>query len=252
MRFFTIKEFIKYPVVTLDRKGREKAGSVEDILFDTEQWVIRYFVINRGMLHHSVLITTPTVEEIDAEKHELVLRINKDSLKEAPEFDSNKPLSRQEEKEVYLYYTYVPYWGGTGYWWNTKSAGSLPIMTERSKTRDSLREDLEEGKSMIQSFRKNEGLKVISEENHVAEITDAVCEEESWVIRYWVVSFDGLGTKLISPDWFSEYRWKEGEAVLTLSLDDVASSPDYDPDLEIDRKYEEKLYDTYKQPKYWP
>jgi hypothetical protein len=40
--------------------------------------------------------------------------------------------------------------------------------------------------------------------------------------------------------------------VLSLSLNDVASAPDYDPDLEIDRKYEEKLYDTYKQPKYWP
>jgi sporulation protein YlmC with PRC-barrel domain len=252
MRFFTIEELIKYPVVTMDRKGREKAGSVDDILFDTEKWAIRYFIVDRGLFHSSVLITTPTVDKIDAQENELVLKINKDSLKEAPEYDEKKPLSRQAEKEIYLYYTYVPYWGGTGYWWNTKSAGSLPVMTDRTETREELREDVEEGKSLIQSFTKTEGFGVLSGEEPVGEIVDAVCEEDSWVIRYWVVSFEEEGNKLISPGWFSEFRWKERQALLSLNIAEVAKAPDYDPHLEIDRQYEEKLYDTYKQPKYWP
>ncbi|MFP4385349.1 MAG: PRC-barrel domain-containing protein [Spirochaetia bacterium] len=252
MRFFTIEEFIKYPVVTMERRGREKAGSVDDILFDTEQWAVRYFIIDRGMFHSSVLITTPTVEQIDAKSKELVLKINKDSLKEAPEFDPKKPLSRQKEKEIYLYYTYVPYWGGTGYWWNTRSAGSLPVMTGRNETRDELRKTVEEGSSLVQSFTETEGFEVIAGDGAAGEIIDAVCEEDSWVIRYWVVSFEELGDKLISPDWFSEFHWGKGQAVLNLPLESVSKAPDYDPNLEIDRKYEEELYETYKQPKYWP
>ena len=65
--------------------------------------------------------------------------------------------------------------------------------------------------------------------------------------RHWL-----SGRKvLIAPPWVSEVSWATQEVQVTLTRAEIEASPEYNPDMVLDRVYEEQLHSHYGRRGYW-
>jgi stress response protein YsnF len=56
---------------------------------------------------------------------------------------------------------------------------------------------------------------------------------------------------LIAPAWVTEVSWATQEVQVTLTRAQIEASPEYNPDVVLDRAYEEQLHGHYDRPVYW-
>src|SRR5665213_2117878 len=101
-------------------------GHVKDLYFDDDKWVIRYLVVETGtwLSSRKVLISPFAVGDPDWAARVLPVSITKEQVKNSPDIDTDKPVSRQHEMQYLGYYGYPYYWGGAGFW----GAGVYPSM----------------------------------------------------------------------------------------------------------------------------
>lgn len=80
-------------------------GHVEDMLVD-ENWAIRYLVVNtrNWWLGHSVLIAPQWIESIEWASATVSVRLSRNTIKEAPEYDPSQPPDAEFEQRLERYY----------------------------------------------------------------------------------------------------------------------------------------------------
>src|SRR3954469_12257867 len=93
-------------------------GSVDEFLFDDEQWTIRYLVANTGgwLTGRLVLISPIVLGKANWEAKTLAVALTRAQIEHSPDIAIDQPVSRQHEAELARYYDYYPYWGGAGLW----------------------------------------------------------------------------------------------------------------------------------------
>jgi len=108
-------------------------GEVADFFFDDEDWVIRYLVVDAGtwLRGRHVLISPVAIGHPDWMAQLLPVSITKDQVKNSPDIDTRKPVSRQHETEHLGYYGYPFYWGGAGLW----GMGARAVSPRRTPSR---------------------------------------------------------------------------------------------------------------------
>jgi hypothetical protein len=92
-------------------------GKVQDFYFDDEAWVIRYLVVESDawLSHRKVLISPFAIGQPDWSKKIFPVSITQTQVRNSPDIDTNKPVSRQHEMGYLGYYGYPNYWGGGGF-----------------------------------------------------------------------------------------------------------------------------------------
>ena len=87
-------------------------GHVEDLLVDDDTWAIRYLVVDTsnwwGGQH--VLIAPKWIDEVSWPEAKVSVDLTRQSIKDAPPYDSAAQLDRQREQSIYEHY------GRPGYW----------------------------------------------------------------------------------------------------------------------------------------
>jgi hypothetical protein len=103
-------------------------GRVKDFYFDDESWVVRYFVVETGIWHaNRRTLISPIAMGIPNWSEKLIpAALTQAQVKNAPDIDTDKPVSRQHEMGYLGYYGYPNYWGGGGLW----GAGMYPDMLQ--------------------------------------------------------------------------------------------------------------------------
>ena len=93
-------------------------GQVKDLYFDDHAWVVRYLIVDTGswLFDRKVLISPISIQKPDWPEHSLPAAITRDQVKNSPDVDTDKPVSRQHEAQYLGYYGYPTYWGGAGMW----------------------------------------------------------------------------------------------------------------------------------------
>jgi sporulation protein YlmC with PRC-barrel domain len=87
-------------------------GHVEDFVVDDETWVIRYMVVNtRNWLPGKSVLVAPTwVDRISWAGGLVYLDLDRETIKNSPEFDPSAPVNRAYELRLYDYYGRPKYW----------------------------------------------------------------------------------------------------------------------------------------------
>jgi hypothetical protein len=95
-----------------------EVGNIKDMYFDDDAWVLRYFVVETGswLSSRKVLISLVSVQQPDWHGKTLPVSISKSQVKQSPDIDTDKPVSRQNEEQYLGFYGYPNYWDGTGLW----------------------------------------------------------------------------------------------------------------------------------------
>src|SRR5665213_1133569 len=90
-----------------------RLGTVSDFLFDDTDWLVRWLVVDTGhwLAGRKVLLPPSVVRDIDPKEQEFLLALTMHQVKDSPDIDTDRPVSRQIETSIYDYYGWSPYWG---------------------------------------------------------------------------------------------------------------------------------------------
>ena len=219
-------------------------GKVHEFYFDDRGWIIRYLVVDTGtwLPGRRVLLSPSAMGQPDWETQVLPVGLTKGQVEHSPPIDADKPVSRQMERELHVYFGWRPYWG---------SATVMAIQTEEEANQEAEQEQTD---PHLRSTREVIGYHIRARDGEIGHVEDLIANDEGWGIRYLVVDTHNWlpGRKvLVDPFWSEQVNWAERRVHVDMTCEMVKNSPEFDPSAPVNREYEVRLYDFYGRPKYW-
>ena len=88
-------------------------GTVSDFLFDDIGWMVRWLEVDTGnwLSGRKVLLPPSVLGHLDPEGKKFSVTLTMQQVKDSPEIDTDRPVSRQMETDIYDYYGWSPYSG---------------------------------------------------------------------------------------------------------------------------------------------
>ncbi|KXU91165.1 photosystem reaction center subunit H [Paraburkholderia monticola] len=243
-------------------------GSVNQVYFDDESWGVRYLVVETGnwLSDRQVLISPYSVEHAGAVSnpvqavHAVHVSLTRQQVKDSPNIDAHKPVSRQNEIEYLRYYSYPTYWGGPNLW----GMGAYPAFDPTGPTSDEESElpappILHVSRSRtdvhLRSTEAIKGYHLQTADGSLGHVSDFIYDDEAWVIRYLVVDtrnwWPGGKEILIATYWLDEVDWFASTVSTSLTREIIRQSPAYDDSVPLHRSYEVALHQFYGKHGYW-
>ncbi|MGA9575161.1 MAG: hypothetical protein WBS20_14580 [Lysobacterales bacterium] len=101
-------EIIGYVIAAQDGE----IGYVDDLIVDTQYWVIRYLEIDTrdSWSGKQVLVNPGWIEEISRTGHAVSLDLTREAIMHAPDVDPSKAISRDYERRLFRHYGRPFYW----------------------------------------------------------------------------------------------------------------------------------------------
>lgn len=245
-------------------------GSVKDFYFDDERWVVRYLVVETGswLSSRKVLISPISIGEPDHTEKVLPVRITQDQVRNSPDIDTDKPVSRQHESDYLGYYGYSDYWGGSGLWGGEAFPGMLtglgyagtmapgePGSEEADRAiREARAREHANDDPHLRSCKSVTGYHIGATDGEIGHVQGFIVDDQNWAIRYVVADTSNwwLGHQVIvSPQWIQDVSWSERTVAVNMTQKAIKDAPAYDPAVLLDRAQEIGIYEHYGRPGYW-
>lgn len=244
-------------------------GHVKDFYFDDEAWVIRYLIVDTGawLSSRKVLISPIAIGRPNWSERVLPVSITKEQVKNSPDIDTEKPVSRQHELGYLSYYGYQNYWGGAGLWGEVPypsmmTPGFSGIMSPPPARQPEAAKAVARAEAArrkdedphLRSCKAVVGYHIQATDGEIGHVQGLLVDDETWAIRYIVVSTSNwwLGHRvLVAPQWIKDVSWSDTAVSVDLTRQEVKDAPPYDAAEELDRKQEAGIYKHYGRPGYW-
>jgi hypothetical protein len=235
-------------------------GGVTDFLFDDSEWTLRYLVVDTGnwLPGRRVLLPPAVLGQPDADAGEFPVSLTQEQIRNSPDIDTDRPVSRQQESDLYGFYGLTPYWVGTAGAAGTTYAppgGYAPAADIPPNVRDpQLAAGQPGGDPHLRSASEVANYYIQASDGDIGHVETFLIDDNGWAIRYMVVDTRNWlpGRKvLVSPQWIHDIRWVDQTVHVALTRDAIESSPEYDPSMTDHREYEARLYAHYGQRPYW-
>jgi len=217
-----------------------RVGTVKDLLFDGDDWKVRYLDVDTGkwLPGRRVILSPNVVHSVDYANHRLAVPLTRQQVADSPPLEAEMPVSRQKEMELARYYA----WGA--YWANLEAARG---------------EAESQGTSNLRSTRSVSGYPIRSMDGEIGHLDDFIMDDEAWENGPWEIRYLVIDTGrwlpgrhvLIPPLWAESIDWETRRVDVGLTRDLIEKSPEYNPEEPVNRRYEEVLYDYYGRPRYW-
>ena len=228
-------------------------GTVSDFLFDDASWLVRWLVVDTGnwLSGRKVLLPPSVLGRLYAKDRVFAVKLTKQQIKDSPEIDTDRPVSRQMETSVYDYYGWSPYWGTGfymgGYGYMPGSGMASPYLGARRHEQEIAEAQADHDDVHLRSVEAVTGYHIHASDGEIGHVEDFLVEDADWSIHYLVVDTKNWwpGKKvLISPRSALEIDWTDKLVNLKVDRQTVKDSPTYDPSAPADRAYERHFY-TY-------
>jgi hypothetical protein len=229
-------------------------GSVVNSLFDDERWVVRYLVVDTGkwLPGRKVLVSPLNVRNLNWGGSAVQLSLTREQVKNSPDIDSDRPVSRQREIDFYRYYGYPHYWGGVGLWGTADTPDMLARADEARQVAEMRARDLERPDDVhLRDAAAVTGYHVQARDGEIGHVEDFVVDDHTWAIRYLVIDTSNwLGGRrvLFAPAWVTKVSWPDSKVYVTADRSGVENSPQYRGVEHITPAYERQLGEHYRAP----
>jgi len=243
-------------------------GHIKDFYFDDDAWVVRYLVVDTGswLSSRKVLISPISVCQPDWQERTLQLSIAKEQVRNSPNFDTDKPVSRQNEEQYLGYYGYPYYWGGGGVWGEGLSPyemapGYVDVGVDWKERQQEIEAGLRAERAShrdddphLRSCEAVTGYHIHAIDGEIGYIAGYIIDDETWAIRYIVIDTSNwwLGHKiLVAPDWITGVHWSNQTVAVNLGRELIKNAPAYDSSTDLNREMDRSLYEHYGRTGYW-
>jgi uncharacterized protein YrrD len=217
-------------------------GHVRECYFDDEAWVIRYLVVQTGawLLDRRVLVSPMSMGKPNCSLKTLHARLTREQVRNSPDIDSDKSVSRQHELEFHRYYGYPYYWGYRGVW-----------ATERLAYEPA---QCPEYYPQLRSCKSVTGYHIQAVDGDIGHVQGMLFDEESSAIRYLIVNTGNWWRGhqvLIAPESIADVSWPDRRVVVQLTRQAIREAVPYDRALLPDRQGETLVYERYGHDGCW-
>jgi len=176
-------------------------GHVHDVYFEDGQWLVQYLEVDtRHWLHdRRVLLTPGAVQSVDWEHGRIHVVLTREQVRNSPDIDSHKPVSRQHQLQVHEYVPW-PFPSSDRVWERAELAAELhKLMLETSGREvtaplpDQTKDD-----PHLWSARALSNYGLEGTDGALGRVADLLVEEDAWAIRHIVID----GGSWLSAKWF--------------------------------------------------
>ncbi len=231
-------------------------GHVKDLYFDDEGWAIRYVVVDTGtwLSSRKVLISPSAMGQPNWADRILPVSITRQQVKNSPDIDTDKPVSRQHEMRYPGIYGDPSYWGRPGLW----AGGACPgVMLAgvgdggssaeyRIAQEDHARAEVEarpreSGDHHLRSCKAVMKYHLKATDGGIGRLQGLLLDEESWVIQYLIVETGNtwLGHQvLVAPQCIQNVSWPDHMVSVSLTRQAVKKAPRYKSAVTLNRSEE--------------
>ncbi|MBE0669225.1 MAG: PRC-barrel domain-containing protein [Anaerolineales bacterium] len=245
----SIKELLGYELMATDGE----IGKVNDCLFSDDDWFIRYLVVDTGpwIFGRKVLIATDSLRQPVWASKTFPVNLTREEVKNSPDIDLAKPVSRIHEEQLRSYYNWPGYWGMS----HSISSGPIYMPSNLFDQRKGKPEPAPEEQSHLRSSSALLDYRVFATDGETGEVSDFIMDDEIWKFRYMVTDTSGKLDQdkevLIALEWINSIKVATRDIEIDLTLEAIRFSPEFDPTIPVNRQYEEVLYDYHGKPKFW-
>lgn len=224
-------------------------GTVIDFLFDDASWLVRWMVVDTGnwLSGRKVLLPASVLGHLDPTREKFSVTLTMQQVKDSPDIDAERPVSRQMETNVYDYYGWTPYWG-TGFYMGG-GYGRMGAVAGRRREEDIARIERRDDDPHLRSIESVTGYHIHASDGEIGHVEDFLVEDADWSIHYLIVDTKNWwpGKKvLISPSSVQEIDWTDKLVHLNVDRQRVKDSPAYDASTTVDRAYEKQFHSYYR------
>lgn len=217
-------------------------GAVQDFFFDDQTWTVRYLVIQTGswLNQRHVLVSTSALGQPDWQRRVFPVSLTQEQIRNSPDVDTAKPVSRQEETAMSAYYGWPSYW----------NAQPLPLAMPELEVQP----QPEERDAHLRSLREVLGYHVHCGDDNMGSADDFIADDGNWSIRWFLVALGPWLLRrwvLIGTSSIGSVCWANRQVRLNLSREQLEKSPEFDPWAAVNREHEVRLYDYYGRPLDW-
>ena len=169
-----------------------RIGSVRDVYFDDQRWVVRYLEVDTGdgIPGRKVLISPASIQRAGPDDEDVTVALSCEQVRKSPGANEDMPVSRQFEEAHARYYGYPFYWDGPYLWGSSPHpvSGTPPVTAppggpvagERAKE---LKEAEEQARSShLHSSDEVIGYRVVATDGTVGHLKDFVIDDADWAI----------------------------------------------------------------------
>jgi hypothetical protein len=227
-----------------------KIGVISDFLFDDATWLVRWVVVDTGswLSSRKILLPPSALGHLDTNGEAFAVRLTRQEVKDSPDVDTDRPVSRQMETNVYDYFGWSPYWG-TGFYMG--GYGYMPPMIPEAKSPGSWdRDDKQDSAddTHLRSAAAITGYHIHARDGEIGHVEDFLISDGDWSIHYLIVDTRNWwpGQRvLISPMSAFKIDWLDRLVSLDIDRQKVKDSPPYDASTRVDRPYERNFHAHY-------
>ena len=208
-------------------------GHIKDFYFDDQNWAVRYVVVDTGLWlsRRLVLISPHVFTNFDLNGVRRGVNLTRKQIENSPDFDSEKPVSRQYEDDYYRYYGWPTYWQGGGLW----GIGAFPIVTPTLNQGPDVSasepiSSSERGDLHLRSTQALTGYHIQTDEGAIGHVIDFVVDHKTWAICHLVVEtghwFSGKEI-VISPKQIVRISYDESKVYVSVTKESILKAPQY-------------------------
>jgi hypothetical protein len=225
-------------------------GKVKEFFFDDRHWTIRYLVAETGhwLKGKQVLISPHALIAVNTEDQCITVNLTKKQIENSPPLSSDKPVSRQFEKDYYDYYGWPLYYAGTSRW------GDSPLMIKPKTEPSELTKEKRAWDPSLRSMLDVDGYTIVASDGDLGCVENFIIDDETWAIRYLVVNTQDLwlGKKvLLAPQWIDKVNWGTSRIFVNFACDTFKLAADYTGIAMLSREYENMLFKNCRCSGYW-
>jgi len=248
----SVNSMIGYSILARDGE----LGKVGEFVFENKVWTIRYFVVEAGgwLSSRKVLISPIALGKLDWQLQTFLVNLTIEQIRNSPEIDTEKPVSRQLEADLFKHYQWPVYWGN-GFLMGSMSgmdSNSLDIHERIESKENSIAQQNEDN---LHLHGTHTVMSIHAVDGEIGHVEDYIVNSESWAITFLVVNTANWlpGKKvLISPQLINHLDLANKAIFVNLMKEVVENSQEFDPTQLVNTVHEDHLYDYYGRPRVDP
>jgi hypothetical protein len=221
--------------------------------------------MSKWLSGRKVLLSPFVLGHLDPKEREFTVELTMRQVKDSPDLDADRPVSRQMETNIYDYYGWSPYWGNGfstkryGYIGDALKVAPIRGFTDAAASSDPAARADERERAIADTARSDAdprlrsieavtGYHIHAPDGEIGHVEDFLIDDADWSIHYLLVDTKNWwpGKKvLISPLSVREIDWSDNLVKVNIDRQKVKDCPAYDPSMTVDQAYDEKFLTYY-------
>jgi uncharacterized protein YrrD len=243
-------------------------GHIKDLYFDDQSWVIRYLVVDTGtwLSGRQVLLSPEALTGLKPDLGAFSTNLTFQQIKDSPDVDSEKTVSRHQEDLLSEYYGWSPYWVTplSAFPWpgiytyppypsgisraRELVTGSMPSgIGEEARNRvDAMRRE----EIHLRSFQEVKGYGLRATDGDIGELDDLLIDSADWRVTHLVADsrkwWPG-GQVVIDKGMVDDISWEDRKILVAMTQEEVKHAPAYDRYMSLTETFQKDVSDYYQK-----